>query len=68
MLTHLRSANCQMSRTNQLGTIQDANCDGATNGNAGCGVRSTSSSTYGKGFNAIGGGVYASRWNFITLP
>ncbi|CAG8975865.1 hypothetical protein HYALB_00011115, partial [Hymenoscyphus albidus] len=56
------SANCRMTPTHQLGTPQDTNCDGTTNSNAGCSVRSTSKLTYGNDFNAIGGGVYAMEW------
>ncbi|TDL28915.1 glycoside hydrolase family 16 protein [Rickenella mellea] len=39
------------------------NCAAAETGNAGCGMRSTSSSTYGAGFNSNGGGVYAMAWD-----
>ena len=36
------------------------NCAAAETNNAGCGQRSNSNTTYGSGFNSIGGGVYAS--------
>ena len=35
------------------------NCDVAANGNAGCGVQSSTPNSYGKSFNAAGGGFYA---------
>ena len=35
------------------------NCDVAANGNAGCGVQATVPKSYGKSFNAAGGGFYA---------
>lgn len=35
-------------------------CATATTGNQGCGIRASSSNTYGAGFNANGGGIYAS--------
>ena len=35
------------------------NCDVAANGNAGCGVEATQPNSYGKSFNAAGGGFYA---------
>jgi hypothetical protein len=40
--------------------IGGTNCAAADTGNQGCGIRSNSNVTYGSGFNAIGGGVYAS--------
>ncbi|KAJ7151515.1 glycoside hydrolase family 16 protein [Mycena filopes] len=38
-------------------------CAAATSGNAGCGMRSKSSNSFGAGFNANGGGVYAMQWD-----
>ncbi|KAJ7212052.1 concanavalin A-like lectin/glucanase domain-containing protein [Mycena pura] len=37
-------------------------CAAATSGNAGCGMRSPSSQSFGPGFNSNGGGVYAMQW------
>ncbi|OCH92689.1 glycoside hydrolase family 16 protein [Obba rivulosa] len=46
------------------GTVLDGtDCSVADTGNAGCGVRATSSNTYGPGFNSNGGGVYAMQWD-----
>jgi hypothetical protein len=56
-----------MNPTSQLGTTQTSNCDGNTNQNTGCGVLSSSTQTYGKGFNAIGGGVYAMEWTSSAI-
>ena len=36
-----------------------ANCDALENGNAGCGVQASTPKSYGKSFNAAGGGFYA---------
>ena len=46
-----------------VGTV---NCAVSSTSNQGCGIRSNSNTTYGAGFNSIGGGVYASR--FPTPP
>lgn len=35
-------------------------CAASSTSNQGCGVRANSNTTYGAGFNSIGGGVYAS--------
>ncbi|KAF7320109.1 GH16 domain-containing protein [Mycena kentingensis (nom. inval.)] len=37
-------------------------CAAATSGNMGCGMRDSSSKSYGAGFNSNGGGVYALLW------
>ena len=46
--------------------IGGSNCAALETGNAGCGVRSTSSNSYGAGFNSVGGGVYASASQAYT--
>ncbi|RDB23668.1 hypothetical protein Hypma_008985 [Hypsizygus marmoreus] len=38
-------------------------CASSGSSNAGCGFLDTDTRTYGKGFNAIGGGVYAHVWD-----
>jgi len=43
--------------------VNGNNCAANQTGNAGCGFRSNSSTTYGSGFNSIGGGVYAMLWD-----
>ncbi|CCM01312.1 uncharacterized protein FIBRA_03361 [Fibroporia radiculosa] len=42
--------------------VGGTNCAAAETGNQGCGVRSTSNTSFGAGFNGIGGGVYAMQW------
>jgi len=43
--------------------VDGNNCAALQTGNAGCGYRSNSNTTYGSGFNSIGGGVYAMLWD-----
>lgn len=57
--------------TTQLGSIGGTNCayyQGGGNG-VGCGVVDPRNTSYGAGFNAIGGGVYAMQWtsDFIKV-
>lgn len=40
--------------------IGGTNCAALTTGNQGCGIRAASSNSFGAGFNANNGGVYAS--------
>ncbi|KAH6673421.1 glycoside hydrolase family 16 protein [Halenospora varia] len=63
------SASCSINGAGQLGTINTANCDGSTNSNTGCGSAASTTNTYGDGFNAVGGGVYAMEWtsDFIRV-
>lgn len=43
--------------------IGGTDCAALTTGNQGCGIRATTPNTYGTGFNANGGGVYAMKWD-----
>ncbi|KAH6916775.1 endo-1,3(4)-beta-glucanase [Coprinopsis sp. MPI-PUGE-AT-0042] len=43
--------------------IHGTNCDVGATDNQGCGIRSDTPLSYGRGFNANGGGVYAMRWD-----
>lgn len=52
------------------GTLVTPNCDGNAPGqgnNAGCQISTGQTNTYGNGFNAIGGGVYATLWNSASI-
>jgi hypothetical protein len=40
--------------------VGGTDCSAADSGNQGCGMRSPTNNSFGTGFNAIGGGVYAS--------
>ncbi|TFK92165.1 glycoside hydrolase family 16 protein [Polyporus arcularius HHB13444] len=55
------SANCAQPAVGRAmsGLPVTNNCDVAANGNAGCGVQATAPNSYGKSFNAAGGGFYA---------
>ncbi|KAG8984131.1 hypothetical protein FRB93_006710 [Tulasnella sp. JGI-2019a] len=43
--------------------VAETDCSANLTGNQGCGIRSTNPASYGAGFNAIGGGVYAMLWD-----
>ena len=43
--------------------ISSLDCSALQNGNAGCGIRDPRTTSYGPGFNANGGGVYASMFS-----
>lgn len=66
MTLHTTSG-CTISKEPMTGSIETTNCDvnaaGQSN-NQGCGISAGSgaSTTYGSGFNAIDGGVYATEW------
>jgi hypothetical protein len=48
---------------NMSGTlVASTDCSASDTGNQGCGVRSNLSNSFGSGFNANGGGVYASAF------
>lgn len=72
MALHTR-AGCSITNTGTFsGTIATSNCDVNAPGqpaNAGCGIGSYDTATYGAGFNAVGGGVYATEWtsNAISI-
>ncbi|KAK3939545.1 putative glycosidase [Diplogelasinospora grovesii] len=54
---------CDMSvKRLMTGTAEQADCNNATNSNAGCGVEAPSNATYGPQFNAAGGGIMALEW------
>ncbi|KZT67664.1 glycoside hydrolase family 16 protein [Daedalea quercina L-15889] len=42
--------------------VGGTNCAAEESGDAGCGVQSSETNSFGSGFNAIGGGVYAMQW------
>ncbi|KZT67660.1 glycoside hydrolase family 16 protein [Daedalea quercina L-15889] len=43
--------------------VSSQDCSVAGTGDTGCGVRSTSTTSFGPGFNSMGGGVYAMKWD-----
>ncbi|KAK4983989.1 hypothetical protein LTR66_008638 [Elasticomyces elasticus] len=57
---------CTITNNNKFsGTLSTSNCDVNAAGqpaNAGCSIVAKNSNTYGTGFNAIQGGVYATEW------
>ncbi|PWY87009.1 hypothetical protein BO70DRAFT_378613 [Aspergillus heteromorphus CBS 117.55] len=60
------SENCTISADSGFtGTLSTDNCyiyAADQSSNAGCGIDATNTDTYGTGFNANGGGVYATEW------
>lgn len=42
--------------------VGGTDCSAEQSDNAGCGMRSPSNTSFGSGFNSVGGGVYASEW------
>ena len=59
------SSDCSISSGGFSGSLATSNCDvNAPNqfANAGCGISSGSSASYGGGFNSANGGVYATEW------
>ncbi|TFK36778.1 endo-1,3(4)-beta-glucanase [Crucibulum laeve] len=43
--------------------IGGTDCAALTTGNQGCGIRASTSNSFGAGFNSNGGGVYAMKWD-----
>jgi hypothetical protein len=66
------NASCSVSNSTSSysGILMTSNCDVDAPGqetNAGCSIDATSSQTFGSGFNAIGGGVYATEWTSAAI-
>jgi hypothetical protein len=55
------------SNVAQSGTFATTNCDASVAGNEGCGGYSAQTNSYGDGFNAAGGGVYAMDWQPTSI-
>jgi len=51
----------------ESGTLQQADCFNATNGNTGCLIRETQSNSFGQGFATNGGGAWAMLWTDEAL-
>lgn len=49
------------------GTSKQTNCDVDHTGNVGCGTIFNTPGSFGRGFNAQGGGVYAMEWRSDTI-
>ena len=59
------SSGCTISNAGFTGTLHTSNCYVHAAGqpaNSGCGIGSNNDQSYGNGFNAVGGGVYAMEW------
>jgi len=64
MTLHSNQGCTMPSNWNQQGhtLTTDCNCANGANGNAGCGVQDTDTSSFGAQFNSNGGGVFAMQW------
>jgi hypothetical protein len=59
------SDGCSINNSGFSGSLETSNCYVEASGqstNAGCGILSSSSQSYGDGFNQANGGVYATEW------
>lgn len=59
------SDGCTINNSGFTGTLETSNCYVEASGqstNAGCGILSSNTQSYGDGFNSAGGGVYATEW------
>jgi hypothetical protein len=58
--------NCEITKTDDFtGNVGSDNCDVNAPGqaaNQGCSITTNLTNTYGTGFNAASGGVYATEW------
>jgi hypothetical protein len=45
-----------------IGILENTDCDTSVDNNAGCNIKSSSTTTYGTEFNEDGGGVFATQW------
>jgi len=43
--------------------IGGVDCSALDTGNQGCGIRASTTNSFGSGFNTVGGGVYAMKWD-----
>ncbi|KAL9105011.1 MAG: hypothetical protein Q9163_000108 [Psora crenata] len=55
------SSGCSINKSGFSGTVGTTDC-GNSEANQGCGIFSKNGNSFGTGFNAIGGGVYATEW------
>ncbi|KAI9873128.1 MAG: hypothetical protein M1830_000807 [Pleopsidium flavum] len=65
------NAGCSITNNGAFtGTLTTPNCDGNAPGqpnNAGCQIADSATNSYGAGFNANGGGVYATEWTSSAI-
>ncbi|KAF1992129.1 glycoside hydrolase family 16 protein [Aulographum hederae CBS 113979] len=61
------SVNCTIAGGTQTGKLVTNNCAYYPGYNVGCGTTSPTNTSYGAGFNAIGGGVYAMEWTSFYI-
>lgn len=69
MTLHTASG-CTINNSGFTGSLSTSNCYVDASGqssNAGCGIQSTNSQSYGTGFDNVGGGVYAMEWTSSAI-
>ncbi|KAF2279085.1 uncharacterized protein EI97DRAFT_456487 [Westerdykella ornata] len=59
--------NCKVDGTGHTGITGPTDCSLETGGTAGCDVNAAESTSYGSGFNAVNGGVYAMEWTAESI-
>lgn len=52
---------------NFSGTAGSTTCDATINYNTGCGIVDASVASFGPTFNELGGGVYAMKWDELSI-
>ena len=66
MTLHTGSS-CSISSSSMLGHILTDNCDVSNGDNTGCAISSPDSATYGSGFNAGNGGIFATLFTESSI-
>lgn len=62
------TANCTLvSPGNYTGTVGSTICDHGYMSNTGCGIVDPSIASFGAAFNAKGGGIYAMKWDSLSI-
>ncbi|PYH50049.1 glycoside hydrolase family 16 protein [Aspergillus saccharolyticus JOP 1030-1] len=70
LMTLHTSDGCTINNSGFTGTLVTSNCyvyAADQSSNAGCGITSSSSQSFGSPFNSLGGGVYATEWTSSAI-
>ena len=60
---------CSVSKSDAAfsGILHDTDCTSGSDNNEGCQITTDKPESYGSGFNAVGGGVYATEWTSSAI-